>query len=330
MVKLVMTRGLSSGVKEANLGKCASHSLSFTVSLFHAENGDGFMSSIGDNDKSSRRMDTNSSTCIHCGRKGSRHCLDRLNQFEARTTFELIHRQPLFCCTRYFREKLSVNRKHSHRGAKLIDNIGNIELWMEVNITWTIWFPRTHSTGQHVELTPNLAPRLIVPKLANQILPEVRNVRHAALKGIEHQGMGVRVHLSLRNGRIVVHGMIDPAVFLGGGEHGLALAGVVDALDGAGEFARFLAQWDDDEGGIPIVDCDQVTLLAIDGQVACGCTACIYAANFGQASIRMNLVGKNLTIFFNVFSACVHDIEPRMKARKRGVNHLRPLTGNVQ
>lgn len=52
VVKLVVTRRLSSCVEEANLSKGATHCLSFgTTALLHAEDGDGFMSTVGDNDK---------------------------------------------------------------------------------------------------------------------------------------------------------------------------------------------------------------------------------------------------------------------------------------
>ena len=57
-VKLIVTRGLSASVEEANLSESATDRLPLAAALFHAEDGDGFMSTVWDNDKSARLVDT--------------------------------------------------------------------------------------------------------------------------------------------------------------------------------------------------------------------------------------------------------------------------------
>ena len=55
VIKLEVARSLSTCVKEAHLGQCASHTFSFgvTAALFYAEDGNGIMASVGDYDESS-------------------------------------------------------------------------------------------------------------------------------------------------------------------------------------------------------------------------------------------------------------------------------------
>lgn len=134
----------------------------------------------------------------------------------------------------------------TYSGAQFVDNVRHVELGVELEVSGSVRHARAQPAGQGVELYPELTLGLAVKDFANQVLAEVGHVRDASLERVEDQGVGVRIHLTLRDGRLVVHRVVDAAILLRGGNHLLALARIVDVLDGSGELPSFLGERNDD------------------------------------------------------------------------------------
>ena len=92
VIKLKVTRSFSTRMKEAHLSQCPSHGLAFcATALLRAEDAQGFVPTVGDNDKSPRLVNTYPSTGVHSGRECGWDSLDALDELEGGTAFELVH-----------------------------------------------------------------------------------------------------------------------------------------------------------------------------------------------------------------------------------------------
>mmetsp|Transcript_25841 Transcript_25841/g.53431 ORF Transcript_25841/g.53431 Transcript_25841/m.53431 type:complete len:181 (+) Transcript_25841:441-983(+) len=93
VIELKMTWSFSSGVEESDLREGSSHALAgvLTIALFDTEDGDGFVSAVGDDYESTGLMDADAAAGIHLCGKGRWDGFDGLNQFECGAAFEFFH-----------------------------------------------------------------------------------------------------------------------------------------------------------------------------------------------------------------------------------------------
>ena len=59
-----------------------------------------------------------------------------------------------------------------------------------------------------------------------------------------------------------------------------------------------------------------MTLFSVDGEVAGGGASRVDGADLGERSVRMDLIGEDTAVFFNVFGAGVDYVESRDIIRK--------------
>ncbi len=80
-------------MEESDLSEGSSHGFArvVAIALFDSENGNGFVSAVGDDDESTRLVDADATAGVHLGGKGRWDSFDGLNQFERGSTFEAVH-----------------------------------------------------------------------------------------------------------------------------------------------------------------------------------------------------------------------------------------------
>ena len=128
----------------------------------------------------------------------------------------------------------------TYRRAEFVDNVGNVVTRVKLKVAGSVGLARAESAGKNVELHFNGSTLAIVVKLSNQVLAQIGNVGHGAHVGVQDERVRMGIRLAHANGGIVIAGVVDTSVLLGGGDHALALLGIVHAANLASEFARLL------------------------------------------------------------------------------------------
>mmetsp|Transcript_7157 Transcript_7157/g.10464 ORF Transcript_7157/g.10464 Transcript_7157/m.10464 type:complete len:229 (-) Transcript_7157:211-897(-) len=201
---------------------------------------------------------------------------------------------------------------------------------MELEVTRSIWVASAKTTWEEVQLLLDLTTVLIIKEFADEILAETRYVRHASHVWIKDKSMGMRIGLSLGDGGVIVVRMIHSSKLLCSGNHNLTPFRIVLAFNSSDEVTGLRRERNGNNGRVPVVDCEEIFLIAIDGEVACGCSSCIYMSQFVKFSIESYFICNDLTVFFNIFSACVQYIQPWMEAAKRWVDNFICTPGNIE
>ena len=86
----------------------------------------------------------------------------------------------------------------------------------------------------------------------------------------------------------------------------------------------------DGKSRVPVVDSENVLLRLVNGEVAGGRASGIDLADLFGLSVGTDLVGKDLSVVFNVFGAGVDHVEARVEARECRIDDLLGIAKDVE
>ena len=214
---------------------------------------------------------------------------------------------------------------------ELIDDVGNVVLRMKFKVARAIRFARAEARGHDIELNGNISIVGIVIKLSNQIFSEIGHVSNLPHKGIQDEGVRVGIRLACRDGGGIIARVVDPAIFLGTGDHFLSMLRIVRVLDATKERPRIWVHGNYYQGGIPVVDRQQIPLRLVNSQITGGCSTGIDCLpKLFQCAVGLELVGNDFSILVAVFGAGIDNVQAGVMARKRRVDNGFGVSLHVQ
>mmetsp|Transcript_22116 Transcript_22116/g.54721 ORF Transcript_22116/g.54721 Transcript_22116/m.54721 type:complete len:229 (-) Transcript_22116:908-1594(-) len=180
IVELKVSGGFSAGVDASNLLEFSP----FGSLGLDTKDGNGLVSSIGDNHKASRFVHAHAATGVHGSGKSIGDSADGLNQSKCRATFESVHVLSVFGGGMNFVQEFTIDLKDGNGRTEFVDDVGNVVLRMKFKVARAIRFARAEARGHDIELNGNVSIVGIVIKLSNQIFSEIGNVGNLPHKGI--------------------------------------------------------------------------------------------------------------------------------------------------
>mmetsp|Transcript_9545 Transcript_9545/g.23026 ORF Transcript_9545/g.23026 Transcript_9545/m.23026 type:complete len:684 (-) Transcript_9545:43-2094(-) len=326
LVKLEVARRLAARVEDAGEREQAGR----RRVLVDAVDGDRVVAAVGRDDKVARRVDRHAAARVEFARVRLGQRRDALRERErgggAREHRLLVggRRALLVGDGRAHRDvggEGGVEFEDGDLGGELVDDVRHVERRVELHIARAEAAPAPLDLDAARDLAAwgERPARLVKVELADDIHAEVGHVRDAARRGVEHDGMGVRVALPLGLRLVVVARVVD--VLVAARLHRLAQLRVVrreHAPNGAVglELERV-------DRRVPVVDEQHAAALGVNGEVArrgaAGADA--RAVLVERARRPLHLERDDLAFFLDRLGTSVDDRQARVAPRERRVVH---------